>query len=40
MTHDMGQVMDIDHLSDVAKAEAFLRKSTSQTKDKYQELDR
>ena len=40
MAHDMGQVLDIDHLSDVAKAEAFLRKSTSQTKDKYQELDR
>lgn len=40
MAHDMGQVLDVDHLSDVAKAEAFLRKSTSQTKDKYQELDR
>ena len=35
MAHDMGQVFDIDHLSDVAKAEAFLRKSASQTKGRY-----
>ena len=40
MAHDMGQVLDVDHLSDVVKAEAFLRKSASQTKGRYQELDR